>query len=439
MTPIQKASEFISAVRSINFSKASMVNVAGDDEPQYAQRKEWIEWILKFADELEKDIKELQALESVNEHAAPDKPYPVAYAVFAENGNLRIWCTDPVQAQTLREIHGRDLVALVPLQDPGTPAAWWRVKGEADPFETRYDCERAKLFMGQYTDDEIANKAYMQLSGPIAEGVKDRIRWLSRQLVEAENANKSLQGVTWGVDWGRNSDQTCASIIKTDADGHIEVVAREYGPSTLQSRVLPWLLECFGAEIANDRAERNHRFLEEALELVQSTGCTADEAHKLVDYVYSRPTGEPSQEVGGVMITLAALCLANNLDMHSAGEKELARISQSEMVVKIREKQKRKPAMSPLPGAYPERQPTAVQDGWMPILGTCLGIPTKLLNEQQAKTNHNQSLAKLRERGGISLDEALAIAEKRKWRSIDGQKSLLTLTAMLAAAQQGGE
>ncbi|WP_237133761.1 hypothetical protein [Pseudohongiella sp. O18] len=80
--------------------------------------------------------------------------------------------------------------------------------------------------------------------------------------------------------------------------------------------------------------------------------------------------------------------------------------------------------------------PRALPDGWMPILGTCLGIPTKLLNEQQAKANHNQSLTMLRERGGISLDEALAIAEKRKWRSIDGQKSLSTLTNMLAAVQQ---
>ncbi|RQS15519.1 hypothetical protein DIE07_03565 [Burkholderia sp. Bp9002] len=37
----------------------------------------------------------------------------------------------------------------------------------------------------------------------------------------------------------------------------------------------PWMLECFGAAIATDRMERNHRFLEEALELVQACGCTA--------------------------------------------------------------------------------------------------------------------------------------------------------------------
>lgn len=122
-----------------------------------------------------------------------------------------------------------------------------------------------------------------------------------------------------------------------------------------QSRVLPWLLDCFGERIAGDTMERNHRFLEEALELVQACGCTADESHKLVDYVFGREVGERSQEVGGVMVTLAALCLAQNLDMHAAGETELARITQPAMAERIREKQKRKPAMSPLPGSYPER------------------------------------------------------------------------------------
>lgn len=118
-------------------------------------------------------------------------------------------------------------------------------------------------------------------------------------------------------------------------------------PVSFQSRVYPWLIACFGEEISNDRMERNHRFLEESLELVQSTGCTQSEAHQLVDYVYGRPTGEPYQEVGGVMVTLAALCLANGLDMHANGEIELERIWTK--VEKIRAKQAAKPKHSPLP------------------------------------------------------------------------------------------
>lgn len=118
-----------------------------------------------------------------------------------------------------------------------------------------------------------------------------------------------------------------------------------------QQRVQPWMMACFGAEIAADRIERNHRFLEEALELVQSCGCTANEAHQLVDYVYGRPVGEPAQEAGGVMVTLAALCLANGLDMHACGEAELARIWTK--VDAIRAKQAAKPKHSPLPQAQP--------------------------------------------------------------------------------------
>lgn len=117
--------------------------------------------------------------------------------------------------------------------------------------------------------------------------------------------------------------------------------------SEFQDRVHSWMLACFGEEIAGDSIERNHRFLEEALELVQACGCTRDEAHQLVDYVFNRPLGEREQEVGGVMVTLAALCLAQHLDMRVAGETELARVWTKIEV--IRAKQATKPKHSPLP------------------------------------------------------------------------------------------
>lgn len=118
--------------------------------------------------------------------------------------------------------------------------------------------------------------------------------------------------------------------------------AREF-----QYRVYPWLLECFGEVIANDKIERNHRFLEEALELIQSCGCTVSEAHELVDYVFNRDVGEKKQETGGVMVTLAALCLAHGINMHEAGETELNRIWGKIDI--IRRKQAAKPRNSPLP------------------------------------------------------------------------------------------
>jgi hypothetical protein len=121
----------------------------------------------------------------------------------------------------------------------------------------------------------------------------------------------------------------------------------EGGGAPLQARVQPWMMACFGAEIAADRVERGDRLLEEVLELLQSGGYDPARVVALRDYVWGRPPGEPAQEVGGVMITLAAYCLAYGLDMHEAGETELARIWTK--VEAIRAKQAAKPTGSALP------------------------------------------------------------------------------------------
>ncbi|MER8478389.1 hypothetical protein [Mesorhizobium sp. M1163] len=120
-----------------------------------------------------------------------------------------------------------------------------------------------------------------------------------------------------------------------------------------QDRVHSFMLACFGADIAADGMERNHRFLEESLELVQALGCTASEAHQLVDYVFGRPIGEPNQEAGGVAVTLAALCNAHKIDMDIAGETELTRCWSK--IDKIRAKQAAKPKHGPLPEASANR------------------------------------------------------------------------------------
>lgn len=117
-----------------------------------------------------------------------------------------------------------------------------------------------------------------------------------------------------------------------------------------QQRVKGWLMDCFSMEVCRDVTERNHRFIEEAIELVQSKGCTASEVHQLVDYVFSRPAGDPAQEVGGVMVTLSALCSAASIEMEKAAEVELARILRPEVMERIRAKQATKIRYSPLPG-----------------------------------------------------------------------------------------
>ena len=117
--------------------------------------------------------------------------------------------------------------------------------------------------------------------------------------------------------------------------------------SSFANSVRHWCLACFGSSVTYDKQERNHRFLEESLELVQACGCTAGEAHQLVDYVFNRAVGEPLQETGGVLVTLAALCNANTINMNSAAATELDRIWAN--IGSIRLKQASKPKNSPLP------------------------------------------------------------------------------------------
>lgn len=117
---------------------------------------------------------------------------------------------------------------------------------------------------------------------------------------------------------------------------------------TFQDAVKMWMSACFSPVVCADRVERGHRLVEEALELAQSVGCTADEAHLLVDYVFGRPPGEIRQEVGGVAVTLAALCVAVEIDMSRSARDELARCWDN--IEKIREKHANKPRRSPLPG-----------------------------------------------------------------------------------------
>ncbi len=117
--------------------------------------------------------------------------------------------------------------------------------------------------------------------------------------------------------------------------------------TSYQTRVERWLEACFPPSVRSDRGERTHRFLEEALELAQANGCSREDAVALVDYVFSRPQGDPAQEVGGVLVTLASLCSAVAINMDEAGDKELE--CNWDRIEAIRAKQLSKPHGSPLP------------------------------------------------------------------------------------------
>lgn len=119
-------------------------------------------------------------------------------------------------------------------------------------------------------------------------------------------------------------------------------------PYSFQARCMKWILAWLNTNLIWNKQEWNQKFLEESLELVQSLDMDKETAHKLVDYVFGRPKGEPKQELGGVMNTLAILAETNNMSMWADGEDELVRCWNN--IDKIREKQKVKPKLT---GTHP--------------------------------------------------------------------------------------
>lgn len=115
--------------------------------------------------------------------------------------------------------------------------------------------------------------------------------------------------------------------------------------TSFQKGVDDWLRPCMGDEITDDPAERNRRFLEEALETVQACDMSRGEAHWMVDYVFNRDKGELPQEVGGAMVCLAALCNQKGINMFEAAAVELKRVWP--LMDKIRAKQAAKPRYNP--------------------------------------------------------------------------------------------
>ena len=134
---------------------------------------------------------------------------------------------------------------------------------------------------------------------------------------------------------------------------------------SFQAGVAEWMGQCFLPSLYSNMTERGDRLLEEVLELLQAHGYDKARIPTLVDYVFGRPVGEPAQEVGGVMVTLAGYCWVAGLDMHAAGDAELARISQADVMAKIRAKQEAKNALhfdTPLPGKAATSPPAQAVD-----------------------------------------------------------------------------
>lgn len=129
--------------------------------------------------------------------------------------------------------------------------------------------------------------------------------------------------------------------------------------NNFQERIIKWFNLCFGGHDLKDKNKRNSRFFEEAVELVQAADMSKDEAHKLVDHVYSRPKGEVAQEVGGVLTTLMTLLEAHELKLEEIQKDAL--LEAYERIEEIRAKSKLKPNFAFIPEPFTSVLTTPVE------------------------------------------------------------------------------
>lgn len=76
--------------------------------------------------------------------------------------------------------------------------------------------------------------------------------------------------------------------------------------NALHILILDWGKRCFGAEHMANRRLRALRLVEEAIELAQASNVDPEQLHSLIKSTYSRPVGDPYQELGGVVLTAAS-------------------------------------------------------------------------------------------------------------------------------------
>jgi len=93
-----------------------------------------------------------------------------------------------------------------------------------------------------------------------------------------------------------------------------------------QAIVAEWCLAAFGEGQASSLPQRGIRLLEEAVEAAQAAGCERGMAHMLVDFVFDRPAGTISQELGGVGVTALALANAAGLSADAEEAREVVRV-----------------------------------------------------------------------------------------------------------------
>jgi len=219
-----------------------------------------------------------------------------------------------------------------------------KARAYADEIKATRPTAPAPVEYGRvHTDGSRSGGQPIGTNAPVEAGEVEQLLWHVEQIC----GPLSMQSSVTPCDADR-------SILQYNFDAIISAAitaAEQRGAESergFQSEVDRWMDVCFGDAIKADLLERADRFTEEALELAQTMpSFNAERAHALVDYVFNRPVGDRQQEVGGVMVTLAALCNPVGISIPEAASTELARIWTK--VEQIRAKQAIKPVGSALP------------------------------------------------------------------------------------------
>ena len=109
-----------------------------------------------------------------------------------------------------------------------------------------------------------------------------------------------------------------------------------------QQAIEEWDQDVFTSAELRDGAERSLRHVEEAVELAQACGVKPEQIHRLVDYVFARPAGEPGQEIAGSLVTLLTAANVLDVDVATVFTIELERIRQPGVIARIRRRQTEK-------------------------------------------------------------------------------------------------
>lgn len=184
------------------------------------------------------------------------------------------------------------------------------------------------------------------------------LRWLAARLVEKHGedpkvdfiqaARQRADMLEVGLVEARNARFRGERNLWTAFKAAVTRVCDGVGRS-LQDRTADWIYEVCKDD-PTDLPERRARFIEEALELVQSLGMSQHDVEQVVAYVFSRPVGMTAQEFGGAHLTMLALANHTGFDVEECSEEELDRCWQQAVIDKIRRKRSTRHERGPLPG-----------------------------------------------------------------------------------------